>query len=152
MEHYLIMLAAIESDMGCYQAIGFGFTGSDEAKAIIKELTEQLLKPIGADQISWNGGGVDITPLIDNGVPGFLLRLDEAWWNRDYFHFHHSAADTIDKIDIKHFRQNLQAIAALCYILAEMPSRLPVAPTSNVAHPLGLLSTPVTLTSTSTNK
>eukprot|EP00823_Brevimastigomonas_motovehiculus_P003959 TRINITY_DN251_c6_g1_i1.p1 TRINITY_DN251_c6_g1~~TRINITY_DN251_c6_g1_i1.p1 ORF type:complete len:515 (+),score=190.34 TRINITY_DN251_c6_g1_i1:96-1640(+) len=116
--------AVMETDLGAFQAIGFGFTGTNEAR---KELTSlsTLLKPISADQIVDDGGGVDIRASIDKGVPGLLLRLREDWWNRDYFLYHHSGSDTIDKIEAKYVKQNIQAIAAMIYCLAEMKDRLP---------------------------
>jgi len=117
-------VVAIESDMGCSHAIGFGFSGSPEAKQLLQSLLT-LLKPIGSDTVVGDGRGVDITPLIESGVPGLLLRFDAAWWDRDYFHFHHSAADTVDKIDPKHLIQNIQTIAATIYMIADLPFRLP---------------------------
>jgi hypothetical protein len=42
-----------------------------------------------------------------------------------YFDIHHSAADTLDKIDPQNLAMNAAAIAVVSYALAEMPGTLP---------------------------
>ncbi len=79
-----------------------------------------FLKPIGADQVSKGGGGGDISPLMRSGVPGLGLRTI----GEHYFDWHHSDADTVDKISPQDLRANLAAMAVYAYILADMPERL----------------------------
>ena len=43
-------ILAIESDRGVFSPLGFGFSGSPRARAVIKNIHE-LLSPIGANQI-----------------------------------------------------------------------------------------------------
>jgi carboxypeptidase Q len=117
-------VAAIESDMGCFRAVGFGLSAGGATKAALGGLLKHLGQ-VGADRVFDDGRGVDISPLIDAGVPGLLLRLDDEWWERDYFRLHHTAADTVDKVDPAHLRQNVAALAGLVYLLAECPQRLP---------------------------
>ena len=69
-EHVL----AMESDGGVFKPSGFGFTGSDAAFAIIQEIGS-LLDPIGSGLITRGGGGADITPLMQDGVPGMGLSV-----------------------------------------------------------------------------
>ena len=55
------------------------------------------------------------TPVTDAGVPGFGLVTDPL----HYFDYHHSPADTLDKIDPHELAQNTAALAALTWSLAE---------------------------------
>jgi carboxypeptidase Q len=59
--------------------------------------------------------GADTSPLTDAGVPGFGFVPDP----RHYFDFHHTPADTLDKVDPKALAQDTAAIAGLAYLIAE---------------------------------
>ncbi len=61
-------------------------------------------------------GGPDVTPLRARGVP--VVSLSQSGW--DYFDLHHTADDTIDKIDPEAVRQNVAAWAAFIYMASEM--------------------------------
>lgn len=115
-------VAAIEMDGGSERPIGFGMSHSagDASQAKAMQPIARLLDPIGAGTISWGGGGADIGPLMREGVPGFGLRTV----GEKYFHWHHTRADTIDKIDKDDFRRNVAALAILSYVLADMPEKL----------------------------
>ena len=41
-----------------------------------------------------------------------------------YFDWHHSEADTLDKVGVEDFRKNLASLAVMSYVLADMPGRL----------------------------
>jgi hypothetical protein len=124
-------VAAIEMDGGAEKPLGFGF-GSEgttraggpapESPAAFERAVEigKLLQGIGAGRISHGGGGSDIQPLIAAGVPGFGLRTV----SEHYFDWHHSNADTFDKVDPHDFKLNVASLAVLSYVLAEMPERL----------------------------
>lgn len=111
---------AIESDAGVFKPLGFGFTGSDEAFRVIREIGA-LLDPIGAGATSRGGGGADIGPIMKEGVPGMGLHVD----GDRYFWYHHTAADTIDKLDPREMAQCVAALAVMAYVTADMPERLP---------------------------
>jgi Zn-dependent M28 family amino/carboxypeptidase len=66
------------------------------------------------------GGGADIAPLMRDGVPGLGLRTV----GEHYFDWHHTDADTLDKVDPQDFRQAVAMLAVVGYILADMPDRL----------------------------
>ena len=70
-------ILAIESDAGVFAPTGFGFTGSDQARTLISDIHE-LLKPIGAQNISDGGRAVDIAPLNDLGVPVMSLKVEDS--------------------------------------------------------------------------
>ncbi len=111
---------AIESDGGVFSPLGFGFTGSDAAFAIVQEIG-RLLEPIGAGNITRCGGGADIGPLMNRGVPGMGLQVDGT----RYFWYHHSASDTIDKLDPEEFARCVAAMAVMAYVVADLPEALP---------------------------
>jgi len=82
-----------------------------------------MLSGIGATGVTTGDGGVDIGPLMKLGVPGISVRTT----GQHYFDWHHSNADTIDKVDPVALRQNVAALAVLVYVLAEMPEPLMAA-------------------------
>ena len=111
---------AIESDAGVFKPLGFGFSGSDSAYAIMQQIGS-LLDRIDAGEMARGGGGADIGPIMELGVPGAGLNVDGT----RYFWYHHSDADTIDKLDAREFNECVAALAVLAYIAADMPERLP---------------------------
>lgn len=120
-------IAAIEMDGGAEKPIGFGLglsksldeSQQKEALAAASAIG-RLLSPVGADQITLGGGGADISPLMAEGVPGFGLRTVGT----HYFDWHHSDADTVDKVNIEDLRKCLAAMTVLAYVLADMPDYL----------------------------
>ncbi len=111
---------AIESDSGVFDPQGFGFSGTDEAFEIIQEIG-MLLRPINAENITRGGGGADIGPIMQEGVPGMGLRVDSS----RYFWYHHSAADTIDKLTPEEYNECIAALAVMAYVAADMDTALP---------------------------
>jgi carboxypeptidase Q len=113
-------ILAVESDAGVFKPLGFGFSGSDDAFAIMEQVGS-LLDRIDAGEIRRGGGGADIGPIMELGVPGAGLNVDGT----RYFWYHHSDADTIDKLDAREFNECVAALAVLAYVVADMPGRLP---------------------------
>lgn len=111
---------AIESDAGVFDPIGFGFTGSDAAYEIIGHVG-RLLDRIDAGRITRGGGGADIGPIMERGVPGMGLVVD----GERYFWYHHTAADTLDKLDPREFALCTAAMAVMAYVIADLPQTLP---------------------------
>jgi carboxypeptidase Q len=111
---------AIESDGGVFRPIGFGFNGSDSARAILRQVVT-LLKPLAADSLLGAGGGADIGPIMQRGVPGMSHVVDGT----RYFWYHHTEADTPDKLDPREVAQNVAAMAIMAYVVADLPERLP---------------------------
>jgi carboxypeptidase Q len=110
---------AIESDAGVFAPIGFGFTGSDAAFAVVQQVG-RLLERIGAGNMGRGGGGADIGPIMALGVPGMGLNVDPT----RYFWYHHANADTIDKLDAAEFNACVAALAVVAYIAADLPAPL----------------------------
>ena len=114
-------IAAIESDGGAGHPAGFSGTFKPAAVEALQPITK-VLEGIGAVVFQAGGeGGSDIAPLSQAGVPGFGISQD----GRKYFDYHHSAADTLDKIDSHELAENAAAMAVLAYALADMPQPLP---------------------------
>lgn len=113
-------VAAIESDAGVFKPSGFGFTGSDSAFALVRQIGT-LLAAIGAGEIYRGGGGADIGPIMALGVPGLGLTVDGT----RYFWYHHTDADTVDKLDPHDVALCVAAMAVMAYVLADMPDVLP---------------------------
>jgi Zn-dependent M28 family amino/carboxypeptidase len=107
-------VAAVEMDGGAEKPVGFG-----ASEAIYDRAVEigKLLEPIGAGTITRGGGGADIAAIAARGVPA----LGERTTGARYFDWHHSMADTLDKVDPEDFRLNVAAMAVMAYVLADMP-------------------------------
>ncbi len=118
------LVAAIETDVGCGPLIGFGYTGSKAAKQQLADMTA-CMREWGWDAVCDDGTGVDIRPLIQRGVPGLLLRMEESFWTSGYFAWHHTHADTVDKIDPAVLTSHVQLLAMMLWLLAETEDRLP---------------------------
>lgn len=114
---------AIESDNGVFTPSGFAFTGSDAARARVTEIAK-LLARIGVDSVSADGGGADIGPIMQTGVPGMSPVVDGS----RYFWYHHSEADTMDKLDPRDMGLVTAALAVMAYSVADLPEALPRAP------------------------
>ena len=79
-----------------------------------------LLASVGADTVSPGGGGSDIGPIVADGVPALSPRTV----GDHYFDWHHTEADTLDKVDPDAFRRNTAMLSVVAYILADMDGRL----------------------------
>ena len=55
-----------------------------------------------------------------DGVPGLGLRTI----GEHYFDWHHTNADTLDKVDRQDFRKCIATLAVMAYVLADMPGKL----------------------------
>ena len=115
-------VAALESDLGASHPMGFRAKISAEAAASLQPVLD-VLRPSGANLIilSSDSPEADIEPLAKQGVPAFGLLQD----GRTYFNYHHTAADTLDKIVPQELRENATAMAVMGYALAAMPNPLP---------------------------
>ncbi|MGB2888933.1 MAG: M20/M25/M40 family metallo-hydrolase [Candidatus Acidiferrales bacterium] len=112
---------AIESDGGADHPLGFNGTLKPATVEALRPVTK-VLEPIGADLLRDGGDpGADIAPIGESGVPVFGLIQDA----RTYFNYHHTAADTLDKIHPSELAENAAAMVVLAYALADMPQPLP---------------------------
>ena len=112
---------AIESDYGVFRPIGFGLSekATPQMRSDLIEIGK-LLRGIGADRITSDGGGVDIEPMMNEGVIGASLDVDIT----HYFDIHHTQADTLDKVNPQELAACVAALSVLSYVVADMPERL----------------------------
>lgn len=115
-------IAAIESDAGAGHPLGFSAKMSPAALAALRPILDVLL-PVGSTVIRPTSvsPGSDIEPLVDAGVPGLGIIQD----GHKYFDYHHTAADTLDKVDPQELRENAATMAVMGYALASTPDPLP---------------------------
>ena len=112
---------ALESDSGVFTPARLGFSGSEAARKIVSEIAT-LLTPIGMQDVVSGGGGADIGPIAALGkVPTMAYGGDPT----RYFTIHHTPADTVDRIDPQEVSKAAASIAAMVYVIADMPQALP---------------------------
>jgi carboxypeptidase Q len=112
---------ALESDSGVFAPARLGFTGSEAARKLITDIAT-LLAPIGMQEVIAGGGGADIGPIATLGkVPMMAYAGDST----KYFTIHHTNADTVDRIDPQEVSKAAASIAAMVYVVADMPQSLP---------------------------
>lgn len=108
-------VAAIESDSGAAPPMGFTTTLKGDALSALEKRLGPL-KPVNGHTLdSQPETGADTSFLVEAGVPGFGFVPDTL----HYFDYHHSPADTLDKVDPTDLQQDAAAIAGLTWILAD---------------------------------
>lgn len=141
---------ALESDAGTFTPDGISFAGSDEARKILVTIGEQLLSEIGSGKVSGVGVGEDVYYLNVKGVPSGSLNVldprqgndsnnpcvpfsrppypafnEEDFLSSAYFWYHHTAADTIDKLSPRQLQHCVATLGVFVYSIANLPSLLP---------------------------
>ena len=114
-------VGALESDLGADHPTGITFAGKPELADWLRPVAHQL-DPIGASSItSGEEAGEDVAAVVSKGVPGFTPTQD----SRFYFNYHHTAADTFDKINPRHLNENAAVMIVTAYALADASTRAP---------------------------
>ena len=109
----------------------------DAAAWPVLEAIGKVLAPLGiATEREGGSPGPDVGPIVAKGAPWAQLAQDGT----DYFDYHHTANDTLDKIDPKALDQQVAAYAVLMYLAAETEvdfgSAPPPAPPAPPAPPV----------------
>jgi carboxypeptidase Q len=114
--------AAIESDLGASHPLGILFAGKSEALPFFAPIAN-VLRAHGSSIVQLQPGGVgaDIGPLTRGGVPSFAPFYD----TRTYFNYHHTEADTLDKVNPKELAEAGSVMAVLAFALANLEQPLP---------------------------
>jgi carboxypeptidase Q len=112
--------AAMECDNGVFRPNGFRFQGSDAGLEFVKQFAP-LFASIGATRIERGDGEADVGPILQSGVPGLALDVDDA----RYFWYHHSAGDMMTVIDRNDFAKCIATMALMAYILADVDPLVP---------------------------
>lgn len=117
-------VAAIESDSGGFKPQGISVDMEDDQKELIAlgqlEKILDLLEPVGSTRATTGHSGADVGPLKILGTACMGLQVD----GRLYFNTHHTAADTVDKVNPKQLTDCAITLAVAAYVLADMPQRI----------------------------
>ena len=113
--------AAMETDSGAGHPIGVNIKADPAVKKTFAPVAA-ILQESGAGILDLvEHCGADIEPLEKAGVPAFGPIQD----SRFYFNYHHTAADTLDKVVPKELAENSAVVAVVTYALANMERPLP---------------------------
>jgi carboxypeptidase Q len=113
--------AAMETDGGAGHPLGLNMKAKSEVKKMLAPVAA-ILQESGAGILGFTEhAGADIEPMDKAGVPTFAPIQD----SRFYFNYHHTAADTLDKINPKELAENSAVVGVAAYALANMEQPLP---------------------------
>jgi Zn-dependent M28 family amino/carboxypeptidase len=116
--------AGIETDSGAGHPMGIYVTGDESLTKVLQPVAD-VLQTSGAGILrATDESGPDLIPLNVRGMPAFSPIQD----TRKYFDYHHTAADTLDKVDLQELRENSAVVSVLAYALATMTQELPRKP------------------------
>ena len=110
---------AMESDMVVLQPTGFVCALSEEGMRQAGSMAPAL-RELGAATFHPGGAGADLGPIHEQGVPCMELQTR----NDLYFRYHHTAADTPDKVNPLELNLCAGAMAVMAYAAAESPDKL----------------------------
>lgn len=109
---------ALEFDSGVFKPSAIGFSGEESKLESYAKLADPALSVIDPElKVQKGGGGADISPLKDYGVDQLSLRVDS---NGEYWRYHHSETDTVEKIDAETYNNCIAVLAIAIYIYADM--------------------------------
>ena len=114
-------VAALEVDSGAGRPAGFGVVGASGV-ALLKKIVAPLATVGAANVAEAPEAGADLMPM---GGKVAELSIDQDLTT--YFDWHHTAADTFDKIDPMDLALNVAAVAVVGYGLADASETLPIA-------------------------
>jgi len=103
----------MEVDGGTFQPTGFSGNVEGDLKRDVESLMT-LTSQVGASVLEKGEGGADTGPLRENGVPVLELTVDTT----KYFWYHHTEADTPDKLDPKELNDCAYAMAVMAWGIA----------------------------------
>ena len=107
-------VAAIETDAGAAAPTGFSTTLKGDALTAFEGRTA-FLSRLKANRFEpAQETGADTSFLVEAGVPGFGLVPEPL----HYFDYHHTPADTLDKVDPKELAADVAAVTGLAWELA----------------------------------
>jgi Zn-dependent M28 family amino/carboxypeptidase len=111
----------METDNGADHPLGLNIQAKPEVKKMLAPVAA-ILQDSGAGMLALaEHAGADIEPMENTGVPTFAPIQD----SRFYFNYHHTAADTLDKIDPKQLAETSAIVAVWAYAMANFEQPLP---------------------------
>eukprot|EP00455_Lapot_gusevi_P017684 TRINITY_DN1951_c0_g1_i1.p1 TRINITY_DN1951_c0_g1~~TRINITY_DN1951_c0_g1_i1.p1 ORF type:complete len:497 (+),score=142.05 TRINITY_DN1951_c0_g1_i1:202-1491(+) len=138
---------ALETDEGTFTPYGLRFSGASSALSILQTIGQELLSGLGSGNVTAGEGDTDISYVCQAGVPcGSLQDLDPRIGSNSnnpclgfsdktpvikdlippgYFWFHHTAADTPDKLSPEQLQRCAASLSVWIYAVANLPDLLP---------------------------
>jgi len=116
-------VAAFEADAGAGKPTGIGVVGNAAAVKWLGGLTAPIAALPAVRSVE--EAGADLIPMRPAGVPGLAVLQDVS----HYFDWHHTTADTVDKIDPAELAAASAALATTVFVVADAPDTLPRVPT-----------------------
>ena len=114
-------IGAIESDLGSDHPTGIYYAGKPALGDWLRPVAG-VLDGIGAETLEASPEtGEDIAGLTEMGVPSFAPVQD----SRFYFNYHHTPADTFDKVNPRELAENAAVMTVLAYALADSAEPAP---------------------------
>jgi Zn-dependent M28 family amino/carboxypeptidase len=129
-------VAAVEVDSGAGRPAGFGVVGAGGV-ALLRRIAAPLATVGSATVSETQEAGADLLPM---GGKVAMFSIDQDLL--EYFDWHHTAADTFDKIDPMDLALNTAAIAVVAYGLADAGETLPVVAPARHMGPPARMTTP----------
>jgi carboxypeptidase Q len=114
---------AMESDNGVFKVNGFGVSTGEGGMTMAQDIGT-LFSAFNATTVSPGGVDADTGPLNALGVPAISPLVDGT----KYFWYHHSSADTMDKLTPREVSENVALLSVLAFVAADMPGTLPRVP------------------------
>jgi hypothetical protein len=109
-------ITGAESDFGAGPIWSIDWSSVNQNEPLIDQMVT-VLKPLGIEKGQPKAtSGPDLWPLRALGMSTFALRQDGT----DYFDLHHTANDTLDKVNPDHLKQNLAAWVIFAYATAQV--------------------------------
>ena len=108
---------ALESDNGAFDPRGYVLSAPDSVAEVVRQVAG-LLGAIGATSVQRvaESPAADIEALARLGVPTMELDVDGS----RYFWYHHSEADTLDKLDPAELARCVAVMAVMAYVMADL--------------------------------
>jgi carboxypeptidase Q len=108
---------AMECDNGVFKPTGFRFQGT----AAGLEFAKAVGAVAGASHVVSGEGEADVGPILQRGVPGLALDVDDT----KYFWYHHSWGDMMTMIDRGDLSRCIALMAAMAYLMADLDQPVP---------------------------
>ena len=106
--------------MACFARMAFAFKGPTPGWRWSSE-GGALLARIGATRAEKGDGEADVGPILQRGVPGLALDVDDS----KYFWYHHSWGDMMTVIDRADLAKCVATMAVIAYVIADLDHPIP---------------------------
>jgi carboxypeptidase Q len=117
------VVAHLNSDAGTGRVIGWTAPGRGDLIRAVRPLTQDFLNELGAgtfDESLRYAFQSDGAPFIRAGIPTLDMNADDT----KYEDIHHTAADTMERVDTRALAVGAAAVAATAYAIADAPGRV----------------------------